>query len=126
MFSLYARKHAEAIKKRREAKREIFEELRNDWDKKWGSFSSSAITSKMKEDQRYIDTSEQETYWAGCVQAMDQKKRALEALVKLGSMEYFSMPRESRELNRQFDKAITHKEVSEKVSKALNKPRRTA
>ena len=126
MFSLYARKHAEAIKNKRLVKKQVTKELRDNWDKATqGSISATAMNAEIKINEEYIEAEYQCNVAEGDVNAMDQKKRALEGLIKLGGMEYFSMPRESRELSRQWDRAASHKEVSQKVSNALNKPRRT-
>lgn len=55
--------------------------------------------------------------------AFQQRKAALENLVQLQSMEYFSAPKTPRNIDRDFEKRTVQKTVAERISKARAKRR---
>jgi len=59
------------------------------------------------------------------VKAFDQRKVALENLVRLHGQQYFAGPREPRDLSRENISEMKHKEASAKINSSLNKNRKS-
>lgn len=111
LFSLYAREHSKKIKIKKEVFGRLYREYKEDWDTSQdGKFSESAIRNKVESSEEYIEAEYEVQLWEGNVKAMDMKKYALQDLVKLAGMNFFSVPKEPRQLNRVFEKRIAKEE----------------
>lgn len=72
---------------------------------------------------RYLQARKTYEYLMAGVRAMDMKKTALENLVRLQGQQYFSAPKEPRDLSSEYSKKQAHRaEAEDKVRKALEKP----
>ncbi len=134
LFGLYAKAHAEAINNLAKVRQKLDDEYRSSWDDEkeygwndsWGKSSESAIKARIEASDSFIEAEHQVTLLAGCVKTMEHKKVALENLVKLAGMDYFSTPSNPKDLSRtsRFEERATSEEVKSRVHKKLNGIRR--
>jgi len=124
LFHLYAVEHAKRIKEKRETDNRLRREIIDNWDGP-KAISESTLTNEVKSHPDMVEAEYQENIWSSYVKAMEMKKAAMENLVKLGTMDYFSIPTASgRQLNREWSKQIEEERVRDKIRDGLNEGRK--
>lgn len=124
LFGLYAQQHAETVKRAQEIKAMLADRFKVTWDEKLdGKFSDSALRRKIESSPEYIDAEYQVNVCLSNVRTMDQKKQALENLVKLAGMNFFSTPSQPKNLNRisRFEERVAGEEVKNKIKRSLKR-----
>ena len=126
LFQKYTQTHAKALKMKDKIYAQLDREYRLIGKDSHKPISETGIKAMIDTNTAYIKACYLANRWAGCVKAMDQKRIALENLVKLGCLNYFSMPREARPLDREFFKKAESEEVKDRIKTQLtlvhNKP----
>lgn len=90
-----------------------------------GAITSAVLTnSKYREAfQSYLNAKYEMDMAQGAVRAFEQRKEALENLVKLNGQEYFAGPRVPRDLHEEKEKR--RKLLNAMISQKINRPKRT-
>lgn len=127
LFFLYSNALASARRKKDLAKQNLLikrAQIRKEQQKTKGKKDRTTesaldeLLAKTKEQTEYIDSCRLEGKLDAAVRAMYIRKEALENLVKLLGMQYFSGPREPRNLR---EEVLNRSRAQEKVRSALNK-----
>lgn len=81
--------------------------------------------SVKKANEKFIDAKYKASIFFSAVLAFNHRKTALENLVRLNSQEYFSAPKEPRNLKEKWEEEILERNAANKIKKAHKKKRRT-
>ena len=129
LFGLYAKQHAEAIRNTSRTRaildrqyREEPEGSEDGWQSEWGKFSESALKARIDAHPMVIEAEYEESIASGQVRAIDAKRQALENLVTLAKLNWFSVPQSPKDLNRKsrFEDRVESEEVKDKIHQSLN------
>lgn len=132
LFGLYSKEYADAVKKLAKVRQRLDNEYRRSWNPKdetgwnssWGKPSESGIKSRIESSDDYIEAQHKVQTYYGHLRTMEQKKYALQNLIELAKLNWFSVPKVPLDLNRNFSKKTDEEEVNEKIHHSLNKKRK--
>lgn len=120
LFGLYSKEYSEAVRKLAIVNKRLDNEYRNSWE---GKPSESGIKAKVESSDDYINAQYRVNVCYGHLKVMEQKKYAIQNLIELAKLNWFSVPKEPLDLNRDFSKKTDEEEVTNKIHHRLNKKR---
>ena len=98
-------------------------EVRSKFEKKptESQIANTIITEDRykEENMKYIEAKHEYDILSAAVRAFDQKKSALENLVRLQGQQYFAGPQEPRDLGMEWDSRVKQKAARDKIKRSI-------